>query len=391
MYYMDEDIKEEFTKIVTDFIKDLSNTFPEYKNNLIIHLEKENGVVELYDYCKTVYPERFFDILYQNVEIFTNDEINTKFFPEIDFKDLWKCNITDRTRETIWKYLQLMLFCVIKSVDDGNTFGDTAKLFEAINSNDLHEKLEETLNDMQSIFETNEEEEGQEEGQGEEANDETNPQQDTSNSEKESGPDLSSIDPEKIQEHISGLLDGKIGKLAKEIAEEAAKDMNIDEMENPDNVLKNLFKNPSKIMGLVKNIGGKLDEKMKSGDLKESELLEEASEIVNKMKDMPGLKDMMQQMGMNPGSGKFDFSAMKNHMQNNLKTAKMKERMRQKLKNKQALVATNLPSEISATGNNEYTFSTGEEVIEKSHKSDAPQKKDGKKKRKKKKKKDKIK
>ena len=386
MYYMDEDIKEEFTKIATDFIKDLSNTFPEYKNNLIIHLEKDNGVVELYNYCKTVYPERFFDILYQNVEIFTNDEINTKFFPEIDFKDLWKCNITDRTRETIWKYLQLMLFCVIKSVEDGNTFGDTAKLFEAINSNDLHEKLEETLNDMQSIFESNEGE-----GEEEEANDETNPHQDTQSSEKESGPDLSSIDPEKIQEHISGLLDGKIGKLAKEIAEEAAKDMNIDEMENPDSVLKNLFKNPSKIMGLVKNIGGKLDEKMKSGDLKESELLEEASEIVNKMKDMPGLKDMMQQMGMNPGSGKFDFSAMKNHMQNNLKTAKMKERMRQKLKNKQALVASNLSSEITATGNNEYIFSTGEEVIEKSHKTDAPQKKEGKKKKKKKKKKDKIK
>ena len=68
------------------------------------------------------------------------------FKSEYNFKDLWKCNITDRTRETIWKYLQLMLFCVIKSVDDGNTFGDTAKLFEAINSNDLHEKLEETLN-----------------------------------------------------------------------------------------------------------------------------------------------------------------------------------------------------------------------------------------------------
>lgn len=376
---------EEFSKIAIDFIKDLSNTYPEYKENLEAHLKDDESTLKLYDYCKSVYPERFFDILYQNNDIFENTEINTLFFPNVDFKDLWKCNITDRTRETIWKYLQLMLFCVIKDVNDESSFGDTAKLFEAINGNDLHEKLEETLNDMQSIFESDGEVQGEEEDEEEEG--EGNGEAKSSSE----GPDLSGVDPEKIQEHISGLLDGKIGKLAKEIAEEAAKELNIEEEAEPDKVLKNLFKNPSKIMGLVKNIGGKLDEKMKSGDLKESELLEEASEIVNKMKDMPGLKDMMNQMGMNPGSGKFDFSAMRNHMQNNLKTAKMKERMRQKLKNKQALVPTNLPSGISALGENEFKFSTGEEIIEKSHKSDAPQKKEtsGKKKKKRRKKKDK--
>ena len=43
-------------------------------------------------------------------------------------------------------------------------------------------------------------------------------------------------------------------------------------------------------MDLVKNIGGKLDSKMKSGDIKESELLEEATEIVNKMKDITWIK-----------------------------------------------------------------------------------------------------
>lgn len=375
---------EEFSKITTDFIKDLSNTYPEYKEKLEAHLKDDTATLELYDYCKKVYPERFFDILYQNNDIFEDAEINSSFFPNIDFKDLWTCNITDRTRETIWKYLQLMLFCVIKDVNDESSFGDTAKLFEAINGNDLHEKLEETINGMQSIFEsdgsaTNDEEgEGQDKGPGE-------------TSQTNEGPDLSGVDPEKIQEHISGLLDGKIGKLAKEIAEEAAKELNIEEDAEPDKVLKNLFKNPSKIMGLVKNIGGKLDERMKTGDLKESELLAEASEIVNKMKDMPGLKDMMNQMGMNPGNGKFDFSAMRNHMQSNLKTAKMKERMRQKLKNKQALVPANLPSGISALGGNEFKFSTGEETIEKSHKSDAPEKKEasGKKKKKRRKKKDK--
>ena len=43
---------------------------------------------------------------------------------------------------------------------------------------------------------------------------------------------------------------------------------------------------------------------------------------------------MMSKMGMNPNGGKFDLNAMRNKMQDNLKSAKMKERMREKLKKK---------------------------------------------------------
>ena len=35
-------------------------------------------------------------------------------------------------------------------------------------------------------------------------------------------------DPEKLHDHISGLLDGHLGCLAKEIAEETANEMNLD-------------------------------------------------------------------------------------------------------------------------------------------------------------------
>ena len=64
----------------------------------------------------------------------------------------------------------------------------------------------------------------------------------------------------------------------------------------------------------------------KSGELKESELMEEAQEIMGKMKDMPGLKEMMSKMGMDAG-GKFDFKGMANKMQQNMKQSKTKERM----------------------------------------------------------------
>ena len=45
-----------------------------------------------------VYPERFFDILYQNQDIFSDEEINTKFLPNIEFKNLWKEDIIENTR-----------------------------------------------------------------------------------------------------------------------------------------------------------------------------------------------------------------------------------------------------------------------------------------------------
>ena len=58
------------------------------------------------------------------------------------------------------------------------------------------------------------------------------------------------------------------------------------------NLFQNLFKNPTKLMDLVTKVGSKLDTKIKSGDLKESELLAEAAEMMQHMKDMPGMENI---------------------------------------------------------------------------------------------------
>ena len=41
--------------------------------------------------------------------IFSNSEINTFFLPNIDFKEIWAEDISEKTRNIIWKYLQLIL------------------------------------------------------------------------------------------------------------------------------------------------------------------------------------------------------------------------------------------------------------------------------------------
>ena len=133
-------------------------------------------------------------------------------------------------------------------------------------------------------------------------------------------------------------MDGKLGKLAKEIADDTAAELDID----PDNVkdvgdvFQKLFKDPSKLMGIVKNVGSKLDEKMKSGELKESELIQEATDMMGKMQNLPGMDkmgDIFNKLNIPnmAGNQKFNQGAFDQMMQNNLKKAKTKERMKAKL------------------------------------------------------------
>jgi hypothetical protein len=310
-----------------------------------------------------VLPERFFDILYKNADIFKDDsEINTEFLPGVVFKQLWKCDISDNTRETVWKYLQLVLFSVIGSVHNVADLGDTAKLFEAINEDELKDKLSETLGNMQTMFDSftkgnNEEEES--------TNDESN---NDSNNEK------GMPNAEDIHEHINRMMDGKLGKLAMELAQETASelDLDIDDTKDAKDVFQKLFKNPGKLMNMVKNIGGKIETKIKSGEIKESELMSEGMDLLNQMKNMPGMGDMSKifsQMGI-PGLGKntkMNMGAMESQMNKNMKMAKMKERMRAKADanaNANATKPTMTAPSSPALSEEELIkiFSTGEKV-----------------------------
>jgi hypothetical protein len=335
-------IPEEFHKIIKDFIGDILTTFPEYSgiisrwNKGTDNKETDNKGTEnketlgseiAFRHCLKVFPERFFDILYKNTEIFSKDsEVNTEFLPGIVFKQLWSYDISDKTRETIWKYLQLTLFAVIGSVHSSSALGETAKLFEAINEDELKTKLQETMENMSNLFNLPNET-GQNESKDKESAD--------SESNDDSGSALPNADD--IHKHIHEMMGGKLGKLAMELAEETASDLNLD-MDNATNaneVFQQLFKNPTKMMSMVKNIGGKLDEKIKSGELKESELMSEGMELLNKMQTMPGMDNiqkMFSQMGI-PGlgkGGKMNMGAMEAQMNKNMKAAQMKERMKAK-------------------------------------------------------------
>ena len=142
------ELPDNFKNTIRDLLNDLDNTYPEYKDKWSIWVNcADSDLKELHDYMVTVFPERFFDILYQNTDIFNKDDTaNVMFLPDVDFRLLFNCDgVSENTRKTLWKYLQLLLFVTVGSIDDKSKFGDTANIFEGLDENVLQEKLKETM------------------------------------------------------------------------------------------------------------------------------------------------------------------------------------------------------------------------------------------------------
>lgn len=380
----EEMIPENFKGIVYDFINDLSITFPEYSylwskwgSPTISDIELKN----LFDYLITVYPERFFDILYQNEDIFKPDSsINTCFLPNVDFKLLFHCeNVTENIHKTLWKYLQLFLFTILGSVKNKANFGETMNLFEGIDENDLQEKLQETMNSMGDFFshigEHHESPETKKDDEGAQNTENMPfpemPDDFLKNAEKifENIPNMGGLpnmnafkkafdfekmkesmpNPEEIHSHLKGLFEGKIGTLAKEMAEEITNDISsifgedCNDIQTSKDVLQKLLKNPKKMMEIVKLVGNKLNKKMQSGEISQDEIMKEASDLIGKMKGMGGaenfgeiFKTMAKQMGGGLGKNARVNTGAINNM---VKTQTMKDRMKNRIEQKKMMAA----------------------------------------------------
>ena len=197
------DISPEFQTIILDFLRDIDCSFPEYHETLARYLGYSHEMkpmpdelyIELYTHCREVYPVRFFDILYKNESLFQSTGHSTvsdasresgagsagatnnatgadkaqasdvsgassaggtsgvSMLPGVDFREIWATeDLAENTKDIIWKYLQLILFSIVNNLSDMGSFGDTAKLFEAIDDSELKTKLEEVIGEMGSMF-----------------------------------------------------------------------------------------------------------------------------------------------------------------------------------------------------------------------------------------------
>lgn len=261
-------IPPNFFKIIDDFVQDLFGTFPELKTNPILLAVQEKtpeAYQTVFDNVLATFPQSMMDILQENEELFKESHF---FLPEVDFKILWNETITPTTKAVIWKYLKLILFSILGHID--TPFPE--------------EKMKEAMDNMKNMFEGK----------------------------------------EGLEKELEGMMGGKIGALAKEIAEETI---------GQEQDFKKMMKDPSSLFSLASTIGDKIDKKIKSGDLKESELIEEAAMMFQKIKGMPGMSQFESMF-----QGKMNTTGMKNKMDQQLKKAKMKERLQQKLAAKKETV-----------------------------------------------------
>ena len=269
-------IPPNFFKILKDFIVDLVGTFPELNKNETIHaiysLEEAPLSYQLaFDHLVTVFPNHMMDILAEKESMFENSCV---LLPGVDFKLLWNENITNKTKTILWKYLKLLLFVILGHMNLNEEF---TSLLQGLD-------MQKTMEEMKTAFE--------------------------------------STDTEPVQNQFEGMMDGKLGTLAKEIAQETLGE--VGEVEE----FQSMMKDPTKLFSLMHTVGDKLDKKIKSGDLKESELISEAADLFQKMKDMPGMKQFESMFG------KMNTGATQSKMKETMNKAKTKERLQNKLKAK---------------------------------------------------------
>jgi hypothetical protein len=361
MSSVDTKVPSNFRVLVSDFTRDLSVTFPEY-SHMWDKWGNEDTTDEqletLFIFCSKVYPARFFDILYQNEEIFVEgSDQDVYFFPNMSFRLIFNSEgLSENSKKIIWKYLQLMLFTIVGSIDDKNEFGDTANLFAGIDENELQTKLNETMKNLTGFFEniptpdssTNEDEKQESnEGEKQESNEgekqESNEGGDPFANMFKNMPNIKGMpDISNLQDTLKTLFDGKIGALAKEMAEDIADDFkdvlgnDIDKVTNPQDVIKQLMKNPAKISKLIKTVSSKLDTKMKDGSISKDEIMKEAGDMMSQMKQMGGMdnmKEMFETMSKSMGLGKsakFDKNKMNQMLKREENRNKMKGRAEQR-------------------------------------------------------------
>jgi len=282
---------EGFLTILKDFKNDLSITFPE-----LTHALDDVSDACVYEHCLSIIPSFFFDILYEKESLFDEDRY---FLPNINFSILMKDDtISDKTKTTLWKYLQLILFYTVEKTP--------------IENEDAHQKMEKTMEEMKHMFS----------------------QSDISDTFQNMFKDISNdqfLNSDKVKDYMDSMMNGRIGAIAKEIAQETAQESDT----TPDDFMKQLMSNPQKIMGLVQSIGSKLETKLKTNEVNHADMLKEASEMMEQMKHMPGLKEMMSKMGMS--DKKMDFKSMAKKMEQASKQEATKDRLRKKIAEKDTL------------------------------------------------------
>ena len=303
----------DFNSIIDEFYKNISVTFPD-KN-----IDKDIDKDIIYKHCYDVFPKYFSEILNEDNILFENE---LYLLPNINISELMNDDkLSDKSKKIIWKYLQMILFHIVEKIKEDKT--------NPLSENEFNERIGESIEEIKSMFK-NEDVSGMYESM---MNDSSN----------------NFTDNENLKSNLDKIMSGKIGSIAKEIAEETTKELGT---ENEEEAIKHLFNNPKNLFGIVNKLGDKLNDKELIDEImNDNDILGNMTNIVKDMENNPMMKQMMRQMGMN---GKMDFNSMNQKFQQQNKRDKMKEKLKEKLERKQNLKETD--ATLEKVDDNTYKF-----------------------------------
>ena len=253
---------EYFNITLKSFVNDIIISFPEYKETLE---EYYSDLLNLETCGDDKYVKRFVRKIkdYKNLisskdnKLFEDDIMILK---NVNFKIIMNSeDLGQKNKKKIWEYIQT-LYILSESI-----ISDSEKV------KNLVENFQNLRNSSESIPE------------------------DTDKELLNTLKNLSNNAP-KIDEDL--INNGMIGKLAQELSQEINLDMNIDENENVDDLFSNMMNgnNPMKFMNLLQTVGQKIQNKVSTGELDQSKLVEEAQTMMGSLAgDNPLFSNLMKQ------------------------------------------------------------------------------------------------
>lgn len=289
-----------FNECLKEFFEELKEVFPEFKQKIddiyiFDNIEKNNK------YLKFFYKnaKKYSDLISTKNEMLFSEGI--VLLKGIDFNFIWNSNISQTTKESIWKYLQLLYSRAHICLNEAGS-KKTAK--DVINKNVDYNKLTDEEKAFASILDKinfdNIDVDEDNEGVGNDGNELL------SNLFGGLGENFMA---ENFAEELMGT---EIGKLAEEIAGDInPTDININDLLSE---ITGNNGNPENFNNLIGNITNKVVSKLQNSDVNEDKITTEANNIINKLSSNKNLNnlDVSGMLGGDDNNPQIDFSSILN-------------------------------------------------------------------------------
>ena len=276
-------IDKQVYQTIGSFLRDICKSFPEAKGSIYRHYEeilldfedkKISDCSLIQDFLSVINENK--DLISQRNHLFFLQD--TPLLKDLSLKKVWESNISDKTRGTLWKYLETFTMINI-SLQSNNELQKALSSFSREEPVTIKDK--QTARDIQQLKQLSESVSGS-------SNKETTNKETTSETSTNSGPGLDSI--------LGGLMNTDIGAIAKEVSESnEIQNMfgNLDENANPMEMMQSLMQGNA-MSNIFNNINKVIETKVDKGELSEDSLKSEAEGIYGNMGQNPLFKTMME-------------------------------------------------------------------------------------------------